>query len=76
MNNNQPLQETKTVRFEVLEILDARKTGSTIEVGKTYLGTLYPNNWVYFTDVNEQEWAFYVDDTCRIIEEVEQVKMF
>mgnify|MGYP006182175259 CR=1 FL=1 len=76
MNTNQSLPESKIVRFEVLEILDARKTGSTIELGKTYLGTLYLDNWVYFTDVNEQEWAFYVDDTCRIIEEVEQVKMY
>lgn len=65
-------QQNKTVLFEVLEIVDSRKTGSTIEVGKTYLGSLYPDNRVYFTDVNEQEWCFYVDDTCRIVEEVEQ----
>lgn len=69
-------QQSKTGRFEVLEILDTRKTGSTIEVGGSYFGTLYPDYWVYFTDTNEQEWAFYVDDTCRIIEEVEQSKMY
>lgn len=74
--NNQSEQQNKTVLFEVLEIIDTRKTGSTIEVGKTYLGSLYPNNWVYFTDVNEQEWAFYVDDTCRIIKEVEQTEVY
>lgn len=74
MKNTKP--QFKTIRFEVLEILDARKTGSTIEVGNAYLGSLYPDNWVYFTDVNEQEWSFYVDDTCRIIEEVEQIIVF
>ncbi|PXW06476.1 hypothetical protein C8D70_1258 [Chryseobacterium sp. CBTAP 102] len=74
--NNQSEQQNKTVLFEVLEIIDTRKTGSTIEVGKTYLGSLYPNNWVYFTDVNEQEWAFYVGDTCRIIQEVEQTEVY
>lgn len=74
MENTKP--QSKTVRFEVLEILDTRKTGSTIQVGKTYLGTIYLDNWVYFTDVNDQEWSFYANDTCRIVEEVEQTIMF
>jgi hypothetical protein len=69
--------EAKFVKFRVLEIVDSRKTGSTIEVGKVFKGLYNPKtNTVNFTDVNEQDWIFYVNDTCEIVEEVEQVQMF
>lgn len=69
----QYLQRTKLVRFEVLKIEDIRKTNSTIEIGKTFLGSLYSDNCVYFTDINDQEWCFYVDDTCRIVDNLKTV---
>lgn len=67
------LQNLKTVRFKVLAIEDSRKTNSTLEVGSNYLGTLYAADCIYFMDINEQEWCFYVGDTCSIIEEVATV---
>lgn len=64
------MKNIKYVKFEVLKIIDARKSGSTIEIGKIYIGEYHiKSNWIYFSDINEQEWCFYVDDTCRILDD-------
>lgn len=68
---------SKFVKFEVLKIEDTRKKGSTIRVGGTYKGLKEENsNCIYYSDINEQDWVFYVDDTCKIIEEIDQLKTF
>lgn len=65
------------VKFEVLEVIDTRKSGSTVAVGEILKGLYYPNsNTIYFSDSNGQDWTFYVNDTCRIIEDVEQTKLY
>jgi len=66
----QYLQNLKTGRFKVLAVEDSRKTNSTVDIGCKYLCTRYPDECVYFMDINEQEWCFYVRDTCSIIEEI------
>lgn len=73
MNNLTP----KFALFEVLKIVDIRKTGSKIEVGSTLKGLYYPQNGsIFFTDDNGQDWVFYVGDTCRIIEQAEQTTFY
>lgn len=55
------------VKFKVLEIMDKRNWGSSLEIGKIYTGILV-KNYVYWTDpMNEQEWVFFVGQTCEII---------
>lgn len=67
----------KFVTFAVLKVEDTRKTGSTVEIGKVLKGFYYENcNTVYFSDINGQDWSFYVNDTCKIIEESEQSQFF
>lgn len=60
----------KYVNFEVLKLEDIRKTGSTLAIGKVLRGLYYESsNTVFFSDQNGQDWTFYVNDTCRIIEQ-------
>lgn len=60
----------KYVNFEVLKLEDIRKTGSTVAIGKVLRGLYYESsNTVFFSDQNGQDWTFYVNDTCRIIEQ-------
>lgn len=71
------MNKPKYVCFEVLKVEDTRKIGSTVAVGKILRGLYYENsNTVYFSDDNGQDWTFYVDDTCKIIEQSEQTQMF
>ena len=59
----------KYVNFEVLKLEDIRKTGSTVAIGKVLRGLYYESsNTISFSDENGQDWTFYVNDTCRIIE--------
>ena len=65
------------VRFEVTKVIDTTKTGSTVAIGKVLRGLYYESsNTIFFSDDNGQEWTFYVGDTCRIIEQKPQTKMF
>lgn len=67
----------KYVSFEVLRIEDTRKTGSTVAIGKVLKGLYYESsNTVFFSDENGQDWTFYVNDTCRIIEQSQQTQMY
>lgn len=60
----------KYVNFEILKLEDIRKTGSTVAIGKVLKGLYYESsNAVFFSDQNGQDWTFYVNDTCRIIEQ-------
>ncbi|WP_332453791.1 hypothetical protein [Chryseobacterium aquaticum] len=60
----------KYVNFEILKLEDIRKTGSTVAIGKVLRGLYYESsNTVFFSDQNGQDWTFYVNDTCRIIEQ-------
>lgn len=60
----------KYVNFEVLKLEDIRKTGSTVAIGKVLRGLYYESsNTISFSDENGQDWTFYVNDTCRIIEQ-------
>lgn len=71
------MNKPKYVRFEVLKVEDTRKTGSTVSTGKVLRGLYYESsNTVYFSDDNGQDWTFYVDDTCKIIEQSEQTLLF
>lgn len=58
------------VKFLVLKIVDARKAGSLLEIGKEYKGYLNPqNNCIFWEDVGSaQDYFFYVDDTATITE--------
>lgn len=73
MELTQYLKNSRMIKFKVLRLEDSRKTNSTLEVGSIYTGTLYPDNCVYFTDINEQQWCFYIGDTCSIIDEAKSV---
>ncbi|SIT96834.1 hypothetical protein SAMN05660493_01529 [Epilithonimonas bovis DSM 19482] len=57
------------VVFIVTEIADIRKTASSLEIGKEYVGMfIESNNSVSWTDpINEQDWVFWVGDTCEIV---------
>lgn len=67
----------KYVCFEVLNVEDTTKTGSTVSVGKVLRGLYYESsNTVFFSDQNGQDWTFYVGDTCKIIEQTEQTQSF
>lgn len=57
------------VIFVITELADIRKQNSTLEIGKEYTGTFHEkNNSVWWTDpMNEQNWVFWVDDTCEIV---------
>ncbi|SHN00846.1 hypothetical protein SAMN05444360_12624 [Chryseobacterium carnipullorum] len=60
----------KYVNFEILKLEDIRKTGSTVAIGKVLRGLYYESsNTAFFSDQNGQDWTFYVNDTCRIIEQ-------
>ncbi|NBA78595.1 hypothetical protein [Flectobacillus sp. BAB-3569] len=57
------------VRFRVLAIEGKRSTNSDIQVGGTYVGEANDlRNRVYYTDQAGDDWIFYVDDTCEIID--------
>lgn len=65
--------KTQDVKFKVTKIEDSRKNGSTIEIGSIYDGILNKNNnAVWFNDVNDQSWVFWVNDTCELIDQNEQ----
>lgn len=57
------------VIFVVTELVDIRKSESSLEVGKEYTGTLREtNNSVWWTDpMNNQDWVFWIDDTCKVV---------
>lgn len=64
------------VKFLVLKIVDSRKTGSLLEIGKEYIGYLNPvNNCIFWEDVgSSQDCFFYVDDTATITEYITKDK--
>ncbi|PWN59155.1 hypothetical protein [Chryseobacterium oncorhynchi] len=62
----------RKVKFKVLKLDDIRKSGSSLEINKCYSGLYFPgNNCVHFTDINKQNWSFWVGDTCIIMESEE-----
>lgn len=62
------------VVFVVTELADIRKFNSSLELEKEYIGTFREeNNTVWWTDPkNDEEWVFWVDDTCTIIKHLEK----
>ena len=59
----------QAVRFRVLSIEDKRSTNSEIQVCGTYIGEANDlRNRVYYTDNAGDDWIFYVDDTCEILD--------
>lgn len=66
--------KTVEVNFRVLKIEDTRKCNSILKVNATYKGILNKNtNAVYWEDSgSNQDWVFWVGDTCVIINEVGQ----
>ena len=63
--------EPHLVIFEVIFFKGKLNPGSTMEAGERFVGEYHPKkNKVFFTDVNDQEWTFIVDESCRIIETI------
>ncbi|CEN52678.1 hypothetical protein [Capnocytophaga canis] len=59
------------VKFKVTKILDTRKSKSTLELGKQYVGVqdIKRKEIIWWTDpANDQEWVFYVGETCELVD--------
>ncbi|MBA4848986.1 hypothetical protein [Emticicia sp. BO119] len=55
-------------KFSVLKLDDARSHGSELELNGVYIGELDESkSLVYFTDKAEDEWFFYIGDSCELV---------
>lgn len=62
------VQNMQQVEFQIVKILDSRKSGSIIEVGAIYTGDLDPTGrCIWFSEPNGQEWVFYIGESCTIV---------
>lgn len=64
-----------TVKFKVTSFVDPRATNSSLEIGNVYEGDYHvSNNSVQWTDPqNDQEWTFWVGDTCELVGSLEDI---
>lgn len=61
--------KTIEIIFRPTQLLDTRKYGSTLEIGKEFTGNMQlSNNCVFWEDVNGQQWAFWIGDTAELVE--------
>ena len=55
--------------FRPTQLLDSRKSGSTLEVGQELKGDMQlSNSCVSWEDINGQQWAFWIGDTAELVE--------
>lgn len=61
--------KTIEITFKPTELIDSIKDGSTIKLGQILSGSMQlSNSCVYWQDMNEQQWAFWIDDTAELVE--------
>lgn len=60
------IKDGSKVRFTPTELLDPVKKGGTLEIGGIFIGVKV-GNCVWFTDRNDVEWCFYINQTCSLI---------
>ena len=63
------------VKFKVTDFADQRAANSSLEIGNIYEGDYrVSNNSIWWRDPqNEQEWIFWVGDTCELVDSQEQI---
>lgn len=54
------------VKFKVLKLEDYANAGSEVCIDAILYGHHYKGK-IYYTDCTENEWIFYVNDTCEIL---------
>lgn len=63
------VMQTIEITFKPTKLLDARKYGSTLEVGQELKGNMQlSNSCVSWEDLNGQQWAFWIGDTAELVE--------
>ncbi|MDO5666045.1 MAG: hypothetical protein Q4G63_12430 [Bacteroidia bacterium] len=57
------------IYFVPIAFCDSRKTGSSLELNREYIGLLdVQNNSVEYSDTNGQDWIFYIGDTAQFVD--------
>lgn len=59
--------DSKPTKFRVFKIEDVRKDGSVLVIGGEYIGSLSGNQILWTDPGSDQDWSFYINDTCEII---------
>jgi hypothetical protein len=63
------------VKFKVTSFADRRATNSSLEIGNIYEGSYRTkNNSIWWKDPkNDEEWVFWVGDTCELVDNLEDI---